>query len=116
MKKILLGELDQMRLRYNQTQSIHDYLRSTSGKTAELFRLASLEGAYFSGASPEVVRRAGRIGLNIGLAFQMLDDILDYSANQADFNKPVIEDLNTGVYTLPLLLALKKSRQLLNHT
>lgn len=108
MKKILLGELDQMQLRYNQTQSIHDYLRSTSGKTAELFRLASLEGAYFSGASPEVVRRAGRIGLNIGLAFQMLDDILDYSANQADFNKPVIEDLNTGVYTLPLLLALKK--------
>jgi len=109
MKKILLGELDQMYLRYNQEQSLRDYLRSTSGKTAELFRLASLEGAYFSGASQSVINRAGRIGLNIGLAFQMLDDILDYTASKDEFNKPVVEDLNTGVYTLPLLLALKEN-------
>ncbi|MCP0885869.1 polyprenyl synthetase family protein [Ligilactobacillus sp. WILCCON 0076] len=109
MKRILMGELDQMHLRYNQQQTLHDYLRSTSGKTAELFRLASIEGAYFGGADPIVVRLAGKIGLNIGIAFQMLDDILDYTAASTDFNKPVLEDLTTGVFTLPLLMALHKN-------
>lgn len=109
MKKILVGELDQMQLYFNQDQSIRDYLRSISGKTAELFRLASKEGAYFGGASPEVVSRAGRIGYNIGMTFQILDDILDYTAKPKDFNKPVLEDITNGVYSLPLLFALKEN-------
>lgn len=106
MKKILVGELDQMQLRYQQDQKVRDYLRAISGKTAALFRLACREGAYFSGADKEVTRLAGHIGHNIGMAFQILDDILDYSANPSQFNKPVLEDLTTGVYSLPLLLAL----------
>ncbi len=109
MKKILMGELDQMHLYYNQNQSIHAYLRAISGKTAELFKLASKEGAYFGGADDEVVRLAGHIGYNIGMTFQILDDILDYTANQKDFNKPVLEDLTKGIYSLPLLLALREN-------
>lgn len=105
MKKILMGELDQMYLRFNQQQSIDNYLQSCAGKTAELFRLACEEGAYFSGADEDTVVRAGRIGKHIGLAFQILDDILDYTAKPGVLNKPVLEDLATGVYTLPLLAA-----------
>ncbi|MDW7798728.1 polyprenyl synthetase family protein [Streptococcus canis] len=111
MKKILMGELNQMHLQFNQDQSIRSYLHSISGKTAALFKLASKEGAYFGGADTKVVALAGRIGFNIGMAFQILDDILDYTANQHTFNKPVLEDLTTGVYSLPLLLALQKEPQ-----
>lgn len=108
MKKILMGELNQMHLQFNQEQTIRSYLHSISGKTAELFRLASKEGAYFGGADGKIVALAGRIGFNIGMAFQILDDILDYTADQNTFNKPVLEDLTTGVYSLPLLFTLQK--------
>lgn len=111
MKKILVGELDQMQLRYQQDQKVRDYLRAISGKTAALFRLACREGAYFSGADKEVTRLAGHIGHNIGMAFQILDDILDYSADSSSFNKPVLKDLTTGVYSLPLLLAMAHNPQ-----
>ncbi len=109
MKKILMGELDQMHLYFNQEQTIRDSLRAISGKTAELFKLASKEGAYFAGADEQVVRLAGRIGYYIGMAFQILDDILDYMAEQKDFNKPILEDLVNDIYSLPLLLALKNN-------
>ncbi len=109
MKKILLGELDQMHLYFNQDQEVEDYLQAISGKTAELFKLASLEGAYFGGADDQVVELAGKIGYNIGITFQILDDILDYTADKKTFNKPVLEDLPNGVYSLPLLYALKNN-------
>ncbi len=48
------------------------------------------------------------------MAFQILDDILDYTADQNTFNKPVLEDLTTGVYSLPLLFALQKNQQVSN--
>ncbi|CRH90340.1 geranylgeranyl pyrophosphate synthase [Chlamydia trachomatis] len=109
MKKILMGELDQMHLYFNQEQRIHDYLRAIAGKTAELFKLACKEGAYFSGADESVVRLAGRVGYHTGMAFQILDDILDYTADKKEFNKPILEDLGNGVYSLPLLFALEKN-------
>lgn len=113
MKKILIGELDQMHLYFKQEQSIKDYLRAISGKTAELFKLASQEGAYFSGADETVVRLAGRIGYHIGMTFQILDDVLDYTADQKAFNKPVLEDISNGVYSLPLLFAIRENPQAL---
>ena len=112
MKKILLGELDQMHLYHNQNQTIRDYLRAISGKTAELFKLSAREGAHFGGANQEIVRLSGKIGYYIGMAFQILDDILDYTADEKELNKPVLEDLDKGVYSLPLLLAMKKEPEL----
>ena len=107
MKKILLGELNQMKHRYNTQQTFLNYLRNVNGKTAYLFRLASAEGAYFGGASSQTVSLATRIGQNIGIGFQILDDILDYS-DASRLNKPTLEDLATGVYSLPLLLVLNE--------
>lgn len=108
MKKLLLGELDQMHTRYKKDMTVLDYLRSINGKTAELFSLSCLEGAYFGHASVEIQRLAARIGRNIGLAFQIYDDILDYSAKKEILKKPVLEDLSQGIYTLPLILAKQK--------
>lgn len=87
--------------------------RSIKGKTAELFWLACKEGAYFGGCDVQTVRLAGRIGRNIGFAFQIYDDILDYTADQDKLKKPVLEDLGQGIYTLPLLLAKQQNPEAL---
>ena len=101
----ILGELDQMSHRFDRRMSIPAYLRSVNGKTAELFSLSCLEGAYFGHSSKEVQRLAKRIGRHIGIAFQVYDDILDYTADTETLKKPALEDLSQGVYTLPLLFA-----------
>ncbi|MBB1063784.1 polyprenyl synthetase family protein [Limosilactobacillus fastidiosus] len=105
MQKILAGELGQMDQRYRQ-QTFLEYYRNINGKTATLFSLAAQEGAYFGGADSRTVHLAKHIGQNIGIAFQILDDILDYKID-GGLNKPILEDLSTGVYSLPLLLVLK---------
>lgn len=107
MRQILNGELDQMNHRFDLHRSVADYLASVKGKTAALFQLAALEGAEFSEADQGVVDLAGQIGEDIGVAFQIVDDLLDYSAND-QLNKPVLEDLATGVYSLPLIMAMAK--------
>lgn len=109
MRKILSGELGQMNNRFDLDQSLLDYYRNVNGKTAALFSLAAEEGAYFGQADHRTVQLAKRIGQNIGISFQILDDILDYAGDQR-LNKPVLEDLATGVYSLPLLLVLQEHR------
>ena len=114
MKRLLLGELDQMHMRYKKNMTVSDYLRSVNGKTAELFSLSCLEGAHFGHACAEVQRLAKRIGRNIGIAFQVYDDILDYTADINTLKKPVLEDLAQGVYTLPLIFAMQKAPERVN--
>ena len=109
MKRLLLGELDQMHTRYNVNETVEEYLQSINGKTAELFWLACIEGAHFGGLSEADQQRAGEIGRNIGIAFQVFDDILDYTSDTGTLKKPVLEDLAQGVYTLPLLFAKEQA-------
>ncbi|MFV0558725.1 MAG: polyprenyl synthetase family protein [Enterococcus sp.] len=111
MEKILTGELGQMDYRYDTTLSIDQYLENISGKTAELFALSCSIGAFESGSSEKFAQKAAKIGLEIGLAFQILDDILDYSQPTTQIGKPVLKDVRQGVYSLPLLYALKKAPQ-----
>ena len=80
MRKILTGELGQMDNRFD-----------------------------FGHGDRRTINLAKRIGQNIGISFQILDDILDYSGDER-LNKPVLEDLATGVYSLPLLLTLQNHR------
>lgn len=110
MEKILAGELGQMSKRYDVNVTVADYLENISGKTAELFALSCFIGAYESGTSLRFANQAKEIGESIGLAFQIMDDILDYSQASAQLGKPVLEDVRQGVYSLPLLLALKTDR------
>ena len=107
MRQILNGELGQMAERFNLKQSLADYLNDVKGKTAALFRLAAEEGAHFAGGSAKQSETLAQFGENLGIAFQIVDDILDYSGGK-QVNKPTLEDLATGVYSLPLLLALNQ--------
>ncbi|SKA14189.1 heptaprenyl diphosphate synthase [Pilibacter termitis] len=111
MKNILLGELDQMSTRFKTDISLEEYFQTITGKTAELFALSARLGAYFGGMEKENVLLAEKIGYNIGLCFQILDDILDYTSSEKELKKPVLEDLLKGVYTAPLILALPNSTE-----
>lgn len=105
MKKVLQGELAQMTCTFNPDQTIGDYLRNINGKTAELIRLSCHEGAYFGGADKKLQSRAKRIGSAIGLAFQVYDDILNFSLELGNDQKPILTDVQQGIFTLPLLIA-----------
>ena len=113
MKQVLLGEINQMTNAYNTEITYEDYLKSIKGKTAQLFELSCYEGAYFGGYSPEVIEKSRSIGQNIGIAFQMLDDILDYTQTPENLSKPVLNDVKQGIYTLPLILGIEKDEAFL---
>ncbi|HAQ1755488.1 TPA: polyprenyl synthetase family protein, partial [Enterococcus faecium] len=55
-------------------------------------------------------KKAGDIGLSIGMAFQIIDDILDYTKESQEIGKPVLEDMRQGVYSLPLIYSLQKNK------
>lgn len=109
MRNLLLGELNQMRIRYQLEEDTKAYFESITGKTAELFRLSCQQGAHFGKLEEKWEQPAGAIGQHIGLCFQILDDILDYTGDSQTIKKPVLEDIGQGIYTLPLLLAKKEA-------
>lgn len=106
MEKVLLGELGQMTNRYDLSVTTDTYLNNISGKTAELFALSCFLGCYENGGSKKLANTCREIGKSIGMAFQIVDDILDYSQTTQTIGKPVLEDVKQGVYSLPLICAL----------
>lgn len=110
MRNILIGELEQMKLNYKRNVTEADYFREITGKTAQLFWLSCRQGAVLSHSDDQVVNLAGEIGMTIGKAYQILDDILDYDGQSQKTKKPVLEDLKAGVYSLPLILAMADAK------
>jgi heptaprenyl diphosphate synthase len=99
-------EIEQNNDRFRNNVSLRSYLRKILGKSALLFSLVCYAGAHEAKASVEVCRRLRRIGYNIGIAFQIIDDILDYTGNEKLVRKPLGNDITTGLVTLPVLCAL----------
>lgn len=110
MENILIGELNQMSRRYNLNMRMRDYLSQIQGKTAQLFALSCYAGATQARDAQRLAHQAYQIGNNIGMAFQITDDILDYSPDDEKMGKPVLQDVRNGVYTAPLLYALRQER------
>ncbi len=84
------------------------YLEVISGKTASLIATACRYGALLSGVDPAGVDAATSYGWNVGMAFQLSDDVIDIAADQAASGKIPGTDLREGVRTLPVLLALER--------
>jgi geranylgeranyl pyrophosphate synthase len=80
------------------------YYHSTYSKTASLFAASAESGALLSGAGSATVRSLRDYGCNLGMAFQIVDDILDFVGDEAEMGKPIGSDLRQGTVTLPLLL------------
>ncbi|HEY8490869.1 MAG TPA: polyprenyl synthetase family protein [Dehalococcoidia bacterium] len=102
------GELDQDVSAYDWSKTIREYLDRISGKTASLFATAAEGGAIVAGAPEPTVEALRRYGYNLGMAFQIVDDILDFVGDESEMGKPVGSDLMQGTLTLPSLLLMER--------
>ncbi len=84
-----------------------NYMRVIHYKTAKLFEAAMRLGAILAGASDADEAAAAKYGMHLGTAFQLIDDVLDYSANEAETGKHLGDDLAEGKPTLPLIYAMQ---------
>ena len=100
-------EIHQDLERFSWPASERNYLRKIAGKTAALFSLSLRAGAVEAGAPPAVVAALTRVGYDVGMAFQIMDDVLDYESTEGELRKPVGNDVREGLCTLPLILALE---------
>lgn len=87
--------------------SVDAYLERISRKTACLMAACCKGGAIVSNAAPEQADALYDFGLNLGIAFQIVDDVLDYTSSEEDIGKPAGNDLRQGLITLPLIHALQ---------
>jgi len=84
-----------------------DYMELVDRKTASLFSACARLGAVVGGADEAIERKLGEFAWNLGIAFQLIDDILDFTARETILGKPVGNDLREGKVTLPLIYALE---------
>lgn len=89
-----------------------EYYRHIESKTASLFAAATEGGAILSRATEEEIAAMRAYGLYLGMAFQIVDDILDFTADQSNLGKPVGSDLRQGTYTLPVFYYLERNGQI----
>ncbi|MCH3963761.1 MAG: polyprenyl synthetase family protein [Clostridium sp.] len=110
MSKICIGEIDQFNSKFESSISVKNYLNRISGKTAELFSLALYIGAAESGCSDALCRQFWRIGHNIGMSFQIIDDILDYTGDETSLRKSPSSDISQGIFTIPFIYAAMEDK------
>ena len=104
------GEVLQLTRAHDLNLDQETYLRIISAKTAELFAAAAEAGAVGSGADDRTTAALRSYGLNLGLAFQLADDALDYGGSSEALGKNAGDDFREGKVTLPLLLAVARTR------
>ncbi len=100
------GEVLQLLNTHNAAVSEAEYLAVIHRKTAKLFEAAAQLGAILGGVPPDVENGFARYGMHLGTAFQLIDDVLDYSGDAASTGKSLGDDLNEGKPTLPLIHVL----------
>jgi octaprenyl-diphosphate synthase len=101
------GELLQLELIGKINISEADYMELVDRKTASLFSACAKLGALTGGADEATEARMGEFSWNLGIAFQLVDDVLDFTSHEKVLGKPVGSDLREGKVTLPLIYALE---------
>ena len=102
------GELAQAFNAFNLEQTRQQYLQRISAKTASLISLATESGAILSQAPEKSVEALKEYGHNLGIAFQIVDDILDFIGTEEEMGKATGSDLAQGTLTLPAMLVLER--------
>ncbi len=103
------GELLQLERLGKIDVSEADYMQLIDRKTACLFSVCAKLGAHVGGADESAETRLGEYAWNLGIAFQLVDDVLDFTAREKTLGKPVGGDLREGKVTLPLIYALQSA-------
>ena len=105
--RIAEGEVLQLMNVHDPSVDEHRYLEVVGRKTAALFEAAARIAAVIARVSPDIEDAAARYGACLGIAFQMVDDVLDYSGHVEDIGKRLGDDLREGKVTLPLIHAMR---------
>ncbi len=103
------GEVMQLNVISNINLSQEQYIKIISAKTAELFAAACKAGAIIAEQTEEIWQLMYDLGMNIGIAFQIIDDILDYSANVNNLGKNIGDDFYEGKVTLPAIITYEQA-------
>ena len=106
------GEIKQGLYRYDPLQSIDKYIDKSYCKTASLIANSSQAAGVLSGESQLNLKKLYNFGRQLGLAFQVVDDILDFTSDEKQLGKPVASDLSNGYLTAPTLYALEENGEL----
>ncbi|MEX2245136.1 MAG: polyprenyl synthetase family protein [Dehalococcoidia bacterium] len=102
------GELHQDMSAYEYGQDVMTYFGRIEGKTASLFATCAEGGAMVARCTPGEQDALRSYGLNVGMAFQVVDDILDFAGDEEEMGKPIGSDLMQGTLTLPALLLMER--------
>lgn len=113
--KISEGEVLQLVNQHNVAATEQDYLNVIHNKTAILFAAACQSAAILAGTDLEVQEKLHSFGLEVGMAFQLIDDVLDYNGNSDELGKNIGDDLAEGKPTLPLIYALQHVNESQKH-
>jgi len=100
---LIAGEILEIDLAKNNSISFEDYMRVVENKTASLLMSCARSGAILADYPDDIVEDCGNLGLHFGIAFQIIDDILDYGIGAENWGKKKFEDLQNGLITLPML-------------
>lgn len=105
--KIAEGEVLQLISKSNPNSTESDYMRVIENKTAILFQAAGQCGTLLAGAEEAIATALRQFGRHLGIAFQLIDDVLDYAGDADSLGKNVGDDLAEGKPTLPLIYAME---------
>ncbi len=106
--RIAEGEIVQLNRAHDLTLSHEDYIAMISGKTSILFEAATETAAMLAGQDSEISAHCGQYGLNLGIAFQLADDALDYDSDQRTLGKNIGDDFNEGKISAPALYSYRQ--------
>lgn len=102
------GEIKQMRKQFSTEVDWDSYISKTIGKTASLISAGSHSGSILNGCDNQTVQSLKDYGVNLGICFQIVDDLLDVTASQSETGKPAGSDLRNGVVTAPCLFVFER--------
>ena len=109
--RMVEGQLLELEHTHDWRLGKEDYIEIIIAKTAALMSAACACGAIVAGSEKQVVECLTQFGLNLGIAFQLMDDLLDYTSSEEVFGKPVGKDLREGKITLPLIYLLSHTEK-----
>ncbi|KAJ4842391.1 putative protein serine/threonine kinase [Turnera subulata] len=112
IKDFASGEIRQASSLFDSDVKLDEYLMKSYYKTASLIAASTKGGAIFSGVNGSVAERMYEYGKNLGLSFQIVDDILDFTQSAEQLGKPAGSDLGKGNLTAPVIFALEESSKL----
>ncbi|MEH7303525.1 heptaprenyl diphosphate synthase component II [Neobacillus drentensis] len=106
--EVSLGEIQQIKDKYRFNQNLRDYLRRIKRKTALLIAVSCQLGAIAANVEESVHKKLFRFGYYVGMSYQIIDDILDFTSTEQELGKPAGGDLLQGNITAPALYAMEK--------